>query len=767
MGGLLLAVLLALPRLLPHAPLKARLPLSTLVLDASGRPLRITLASDAQYRLFTPLKDLPPALVEAVLLHEDQYFYWHPGVNPVALLRAASRTALGQHRQGASTITMQLARLLDGRNTRQVDGKLRQIFAALALELRYSKAEILEAYLNAAPYGGNVSGAGAAARLIFNKMPAQLDLAECLALAVLPQAPQARASRAGERESLRAARARLFARWLRLHPDAARQQALVAAPLRFAPQSLPFFAPHFTTAALADPALPRNGGEIHTTLDLRLQELLERRLHEQLASRAAVGIGNADVLLVDLRDMGVKALIGSANYFDAGIQGQVDGTAARRSPGSTLKPLLYALAMDQGLIHPLTVLKDAPTHFGAYAPENADGGFLGPITAHDALIRSRNVPAVSLAARLANPTLYRFLKNAGVALPMSERHYGLALTLGGGEVTMQELVGLYAMLGNRGVLSPLRFLQSTPVAQNGTRLLSEEASFMVLDMLKDNPRPDDASYRPARSKLTPAWKTGTSWGFRDAWTVGLFGPYVLGVWVGNFDGSSNPALVGIKTAAPIFFALADAIATANPGLQELAFKSPPNLARVQVCAASGALPNADCPERVSTWYIPGKSPIALSTVHRRVRVDVRSEATACADTPPQYVREEVFEYWPSDVMRLYAQAGIPRRQPPPPGRCSAQPAVPAGKPPQIVSPLSGVSYAMRADELGHKTLPLQAHAEGGTGALYWFADGAYLGSSAPGATLAYTPKRAGRISLLVSDEHGAQDSRELNITLAE
>ena len=673
-----LALLLALPRLIPATPLKARLPLSTLVTDEAGRPLRLTLASDAQYRLYTPLAEMPPKLVEAVLLHEDQHFYAHPGVNPVALVRAAWRTALGQPRQGASTITMQLARLLDGQRTRTVDGKLRQIAAALWLELRHSKAEILEVYLNAAPYGGNVAGVGTAARLHFGKTPAQLTLAETLALAVLPQAPGARAPRGGESASLRAARLRLYARWQARHPADAQQAALVAAPLRFNRTPLPFEAPHFTTGLLASQAA---GGALTTTLDLRLQQLLERRLREYLAPRQSQGVRNAAVLVVDVRDMGVKALIGSANYFDASLQGQVDGTRARRSPGSTLKPLLYALAMDQGLIHPLSILKDAPTHFGPYAPENNDGSFAGPLTAHDALIRSRNVPAVGLASRLTNPSLYRFLKSAGLWLPKSERHYGLALTLGGGEVSPQELATLYALLANGGVLKPLRFLRDEAFAPP-VRLLSEEASFMVLDILKDNPRPDDAVYRPARNRLTPAWKTGTSWGFRDAWTAGLFGPYVLVVWVGNFDGRSNPAFVGLHTAAPLFFDLADAIKTANPQLAELALKAAPNLARVEVCSASGALPNADCPQRSSTWFIPGKSPIALSTLHRRLRVDTRTGRQACADTPAAYVREQVYEFWPSDLMRLYSQAGMPRLPPPALGDCGEQPLTPAAAPPR-------------------------------------------------------------------------------------
>ncbi|MDO9454001.1 MAG: penicillin-binding protein 1C [Stagnimonas sp.] len=757
-----LAAALLLLRLWPHAALRDRIPLSTVVLDRHGAVLRITLASDAQLRLWTPLDQLPQPLIDAVLLHEDQHFFRHPGVNAVALLRAAVTTASGGPTLGASTITMQLARLLQQRNTRSIGGKLAQIGDALWLEARYSKREILEAYLNAAPYGGNLQGVGAAARLYFGKAPRELDLAQTLALAVLPQAPGTRTPRGVEGDSLRAARLRLFARWRAAHPESAAQAALVERPLRFARATPPFEAPHFTTLVLRE----RAETEQHTTLDLRLQKLLERRLKSHLAVTSREGVNNASVLLLDTRDMGVRAWLGSANFFDARIEGQVDGLLARRSPGSTLKPLLYALAIDQGLIHPLTVLKDAPSYFGPYAPENNDGSFLGPITAHDALIRSRNVPAVQLAARLQSPTLYRFLKNAGVALPKSERHYGLALTLGGGEVSPVELAQLYAMLANRGVFKPLQITANAAVA-DAPRLLSEEASFMVMDILRDNPRPDEVLWRPSRNRITPAWKTGTSWGFRDAWTAGVIGPYVLVVWMGNFDGRANPALVGLHTAAPLFFDLADALRTADPDMAEPIFSNPPRLAKVQVCAASGDLPNVDCPQRATTWFIPGVSPIKLSEVHRRVRVDTRTGRIACADAPESVVSEAVYEYWPSDLMRLFAQAGIPRRKPPVAGDCRSASPASAVRPPQIVSPIAGVSYVLRPAELGVKTLPLQAHADAATRALYWFADGAYLGSSAPGVAFAYAPSHAGRVQLTVSDERGGSDARALIVRLGE
>lgn len=758
---LLLAVaVLAGVRLWPHPSLREAIPVSTAVYAADGRLLRLTLAADEQYRVWTALEDVSPVFIEALLLHEDRQFRHHPGVNPAALLRAAHVTLAGGARQGGSTITMQLARLFYRLNTRNVAGKVQQILAALWLEARYPKQELLEAHVNLLPYGGNVQGVGAASLFYFGKQAADLTLAEALTLVLVPQSPRARApGDNGEPPALRAARERLLARWLAENRQAGPAAQLAALPPHFiGGDSLPFIAPHVTTALLARP----HEAVINTTLDIDLQRLLERRIGQYLATRSGMGLRNASALLVDYRDMSVRALVGSADFKDASIHGQVNGAQAKRSPGSTLKPFIYALAFDQGLVHPRTVLKDAPTSFGPFAPENFDGAFVGPITAHDALIRSRNVPAVSLAARLAQPSLYQFLRGAGVSRMASERHYGLALALGGGELTMEELATLYAALANGGRLRPLRYRLDDP-QRDGTPLLSAEASFLVLDILADNPRPDMPD---AMSVSAPrvAWKTGTSWGFRDAWTAGVFGPYVLVVWVGNFDGLGDPAFVGVTAAAPLFLQIADAIRAGAPGADAAAFRRPKSLVRVEVCAASGELPNADCPQTTSTWFIPGRSPIRVSDVHRRLRIDLRTGRQACADTPQRFVREEVYEFWPSDILRLYEQAGLPRRRPPAESPCEAG-GHREGRAPQITSPLTAVTYPVRAVRLGTETIPLSANADADVRTLYWFVDGAYVGTGRPGVSFAWVPDRAGAMEVSAVDEYGRSDTRRLDITL--
>jgi penicillin-binding protein 1C len=753
-GALVFAVALLALRLWPHPPLSSFAPSSTAVLAADNSLLRLTLAQDEQYRLWTPLEKISPRLVDAVLLQEDQWFYWHPGVNLPSLLRGAWETYAGGNRQGGSTLTMQLARLMYGLNTRTPLGKLRQIAYALWLEARYSKHDILEAYLNLAPYGGNIQGVGASSLIYFGKTPDRLTLPEALTLAVLPQRPN--------HTDPKPARDRLFARWQEHHAVTQSEQRLITLPLPMRGiAQLPFAAPHFAERVLADADVSQR--TLHTTLQPRLQSLLERQIQQYIVQNRPRGIKNAVAMLVDTRDQSVVALVGSADYHNEAIAGQVNGTLAKRSPGSTLKPFIYALAFDQGVIHPQSILKDAPTAFGPFQPENFDGRFVGPISAHDALIRSRNIPAVYVASKLRNPNLYAFLKTAGISRLQSEQHYGLALVLGGGEVTMEELATLYTMLANQGTLRPLHTLTDAPPGDS-MQMLSPEASFMALNILRDNPRPDGVTMARG-SRWDVAWKTGTSWGFRDAWTAGVVGPYALVVWVGNFDGSSNPAFVGIETAAPLFFRIADALPITLPQERQPLRLPPRSLKKVAVCAASGDLPNAWCPQTVETWFIPGKSPIRVSTLHRPVIVDNRTGRAACPPYDPATTHTEIAEFWPSDMMRLFREAGMPRRAPPT-ASCPG-----AGIPdtdadvPHITSPLLSVAYTLRLSR-PQETLALQATAGADAKSLYWFADKNYLGNvPSTGGGLPWRPETAGWHSLTVVDDKGRSATRDVRVEM--
>jgi penicillin-binding protein 1C len=749
--GVGLAALLA-ARAWPGAPLRELAPGSTAISTEKGELLRLTLAGDGQYRLWVSLDEMPPRLPAAVVLYEDRWFYRHPGVNLVALARAAAHDGLGQRRLGASTITMQLARRVYRLDTRTALGKMRQMALALWLEMRHSKHDILEAYLNFAPYGRNIEGVGAASLIYFETPVARLSVPQLMTLAVIPQNPRERRPRPAATVSpaLDGARRRLWTRWLEREPGDTRFSGAIAAVPAQSPEQLPFLAPHLTDALLREAA-----GDVHTTLDLRQQRTVERIVHTYVSGQSALGIHNSGALLLEVTGGRAltRAYVGSFDYRDTAIDGQVNAVTAKRSPGSTLKPFVYGLALDQGLLHPRTILKDVPTAFGPFSPENFDGRFVGPIAAEDALIRSRNVPAVAVASQLSRPSLYDFLKTAGVSRMQSERHYGLALALGGGEVSMEELGRLYALLLNGGRLPALQSIAAVD-ALPGDRLLSEEASFIVLDMLKKNPRPDTGL--PADPSV--AWKTGTSWGFHDAWSVAVFGRYVLVVWIGNFDNSGNPAFVGVQAAAPLLFRVVDALRGQGLDAGEIARAMPANVARVQVCAASGDLPNAACPQTVGTWYIPGKSPIRVSDLHRIVYVDAAGRRV-CG--PGAGVREEVYEFWSSDMLRLFREAGMPRRVAPPAPPCGAVAADGADdrEGPRIVSPVRGLVYTLRISQWA--PLSLRADAAAGTQAIYWFAGKAYLGRAPFGEGLAWLPPQPGHYSLRAVDDRGAADTREL------
>ncbi|MET0357180.1 MAG: penicillin-binding protein 1C [Cellvibrio sp.] len=755
--ALSIAICLIAIRFWPRPSLAEQIPSSQAFLAENGELLRLTLAVDEQYRVWTPLKDISPQLAKAVLLYEDRWFYWHLGVNPQAVARAAFRTYSGGAQQGGSTITMQLARLFYGLNTKSPSGKLRQMLLAMWLEIRYSKKEILEAYLNLAPYGSNVQGAGAASLIYFNKTAKQLSLSEALTLAVIPQQPNKRAGTNGLRPALNAPKERLLKRWLERYPLEESQARLAHLPVRFHRiQDLPFRAPHFVDMLQQQSSIipGSESAQVRTSINLGLQTLLERQTRQYLQEVGNKGIQNAAALLIDPKSMEVKAWLGSADYFNVGIEGQVNGVIAKRSPGSTLKPFIYALAMDQGILHPSSILKDAPTDFGPYTPENFDSKFRGPISAQDALIHSRNIPAVWTATQLHTPSLYNFLSMAGISHLQSESHYGLALVLGGGEVTMEELAGLYAMLANGGRLQTINYLKAIP-RKEGAALISPEASFITLDMLRHNPRPgEDDSYN-LHSGWPIAWKTGTSWGFRDAWSVGVVGPYILAVWIGNFDSRGNPAFVGIDTAAPLFFRIADGLHLRKPETLPAAVP-PKGVSQVSVCSASGDLPNAWCPLRHKTWYIPGKSPIKVSQLHQPVAISLNTGQPLCPPYKTEQVRMEIMEFWSSDMQKLFRQAGLPRRTPP---KCQQGFQTQA---PDISSPVRHVSYQLRTSQ-PEVTIPLQAKVSAQVKTLFWFDDNRYIGSSDPQTALAYRPTDSGIHNIRVVDDQGQVAEREMQV----
>jgi penicillin-binding protein 1C len=734
--------------------------------DHQGRLLRLTLANDDRYRLQVPLQQIAPELREATLLYEDQDYYHHSGVDFLALLRAFWSSYVTRERPvGASTITMQVARLRWNLHTRTLTGKLVQILRALQLSRHYSKDQIFEAYLNLAPYGRNIEGIEAASLIYFNKPARDLSLPEALSLCVIPQNPVKRNPTTTQGfAALKIARDLLFQRWQTKHPEAVRLQSFFELPLQVrSPEQLPFRAPHLIDLLNQQlPSMQRGG--IETTIDGDLQSLAEKRLAEYIARQKKIGISNGAVAILDHRTMEMVALVGSADFWNVSIEGQVNGCSAPRSPGSTLKPFVYALAMDQGLIHPMTMLKDAPRRYGGFAPENYDQAFLGPMLARDALIASRNVPAAALQAQLGKPGLYELLQAAGVEKLQDESYYGLALALGGVELTMLDLLKLYAMLANGGILQPMRMLSDTPSSKNPPVLLSPEACFLTLDILKDNP-PTVRPLLPGQSQsgLKVAWKTGTSHAFRDAWAVGVSGPYVVAVWIGNFDGSGNRAFTGRQAAGPLLFEIFQSLSHGQPWQASTNLKPGLlNVEKVAMCADSGDLPGRYCPRTSESWFIPGVSPIRVSTVHRAVPVDKQSGLRACRPIPGR-TELRVFEYWPSDLQRIFRQAGVSLKTPPNfAPDCDLDTQSLAGAPPAIQSPVAHIEYRLRSETLDTDKIPFSAVADGDVRQLFWFVDNRYVGTSKAGETFFWSPA-SGDFTVRVVDDHGRADHRLMRV----
>lgn len=737
----LLAAAYLILRFTPLPPLLEGMEFSREVLDRQGELLYLTLTPDEKYRLYVRLKEIPQEAVRDLLLYEDRYFYQHPGINPFSVLRATSAMLAGGRRLGASTLTMQTARMRYRIASKSVMGKLRQMFTALCLEARYTKDEILEAYFNLAPYGGCVEGIGAAALAYFHRPVWRLTKTELLALIPVPQNPARRSPSDGV--DFESARARLTALCAK---DRGLSNFNVPPLKTYSASALPFEAPHSVREALR--LAPKGMRRIQTSLDLPLQKKLQNLITRYTERGAVYGVNNAALLLLHAPSSEIHALIGSADFFNEDIAGQVDGTLARRSPGSTLKPFIYALALEQGLIHPQTLLLDSKRSFGGYDPENFDHSFRGPIHAADALKSSRNIPAISLASKLRNPKLYDFLVRAGISFPYPEEHYGLSLVLGGAEVSMQELAGLYAMLLNRGILT-----RPTLLPQKADRhreyLLLPEAAYVVLRMLE---QPGLALRGKNGQKLPLRYKTGTSNGFHDAWCVGVLGPYVLAVWAGDFANRSGARFVGGEHAVPLWLEAAEALAAESPLVDPLpAIREELHLLEIPVCAQTGDTDTSLCSETVNTLFIPGVSPIRPTGFLRRILVDRETGLRACTQNP-ETTEEVVAEFWPTEFRELFRQAGIYKSAPPEfmPG-CNG--ASNADKAPIILQPQQGVIYYRRLSATEPQPIPFKAGTAADAKEVYWFAGSTFLGKTRPGETM-FWELPPGTYSLRASDEHG-------------
>lgn len=746
--------------LIPRPPLLEDYSYSSAVYDRNGRLLKLSLSLDDKYRLFVPYEQLPPQAPKALLLYEDRWFEYHPGINPLSIFRAMISMASGSRRQGASTITMQLARIAYNLNTAKISGKIIQILRAIQIELFYSKKQILEAYFNLSPYGGNIEGLGAAAQVYFNKKAKDLNLQQIIALMVIPQNPAKRNLLSADGRAVNdEASKRLQELWKQNFDDV--QNQYLGLPLA-SRKYLPSHAPHFVRQVLES-----NRGSVESTLNLDYQFLTEEILQNYVRQQRLQGIHNAAALIIDAGSNEIIADVGSADFYNKEISGQVDGTTALRSPGSALKPFIYSLALEQGLIHPRSRLKDVPRNYGLYTPENFDRAFYGLVDATEALVYSRNIPAVDLLLKVGENNFYNLLKSAGVSKLKSADYYGLALALGGAEMSMQNLGALYAMLYNDGFFQPLS-LTKNQTKKTPQKMILPEAAFLTLDMLSQN-QPVDGSnnlYAPARSMYPVSWKTGTSYGYKDAWAVGVVGRFVIVVWVGNFDGTPNQSLVGRDMAGPLFFKLVRTLAKHNIIPHRLVPNSKLRLAKVEICTPTGDLADAYCDKRRKSYFIPGVSAIKLSNISRLIPIDIKTKQRACRHRPPQTVLKS-FEFWPSDVVKAYAKAGLSLRRPPDFGEdCAIVDTADKGHAPNILTPADKTTILVHSAKIQEEKIAVSASLDADASRVYWFVDNRLAGMSPAETPLEITPV-PGIMSLKAVDDLGRSAMVNITVKLAD
>ncbi|MGE0503489.1 MAG: penicillin-binding protein 1C [Rhizobiaceae bacterium] len=586
----------ALDRAFPP-PLPERLPVSVEVRDRDDALLRAYATLDGRWRMQTDLTQVDRAFVDMLVAYEDKRFREHGGVDVLAFLRAAGQfVANGRIVSGGSTLSMQLARLIEPRADRSLGAKLRQVARALQIERRLSKDEILERYLTLAPYGGNLEGVRAASLAYFGKEPKRLSLSEAALLVSLPQLPERRRPDRNP-DGARAARDRVLERMVvaglidRREADRARAKELSATR-----RPLPSFAAH-----VSDDAVRASPGEpVHRLTLSRAQQANLETVAAESAARLGRNVSVA-MVLADSRSGEILASVGSAGYLDAARSGWIDMTRASRSPGSTLKPFIYGLAFEQGLVSQETTIEDRPHDFAGYRPKNFDMAYMGDVSVRQALQLSLNVPAVALLDAIGPARLVSRFRQAGATprLPAGEAP-GLAIGLGGVGMSLRDLVQLYCGLANGGRVKPLRdgtepgdqaFLSGP-----GVEVLDANATWQVADMLAGVRPPEGAARRAI------AYKTGTSYGYRDAWSVGYDGRYVLGVWVGRPDSGPVPGLSGYDSAAPVLFE-----AFARSGLVAVPLPKPPSgsykpardelpVTQIRFRAGNDLIASADVPE---------------------------------------------------------------------------------------------------------------------------------------------------------------------------
>lgn len=736
-------------------PLPAIKQYSKTIYAKDGTLLTAYLTDDHKWRLRTNIEDISPDLIKAIIVKEDKNFFTHYGFDLSAILKAFfSNVFYNDKVSGASTITMQVVRILEPKK-RTYFNKFIEIIRAVQYEVHYSKKEILSIYLSNLPLGGNIEGIKSASYIYFNHHPKTLSLSQAIMLSIIPGNPnQLRLDRIND--FIKEKRDYWINRFIskNIFPKKDLLDALnePIKPHRFA---LPMIAPHFCYY-LKNQA-DKNSDLIESTLDLKIQQNAEDILSNYVNRIRSKKISNGTVLVIDNRNSAVVGYCGSADFSDKRNQGQVNGILSNRSPGSTLKPALYAEAFELGFLTPGTKLLDVPIEIGGYEPENFDLKYNGFVTSEFALVNSLNIPAVLLLNQLGIKTFIELLESSGFKQIKNQKNkLGLSMILGGCSVTSEELGNFYSTFGRTGNYKKLAYTKSQLNNEDEQRLFSKEASYLIAEILSGTKR-NDMILNMDLSKLPKfAWKTGTSYGKRDAWAVGFNPNYTIVVWVGNFDGKGSPFLTGAESALPL---LAELFNVIDYNSKVKWFSKPNDIYEREVCSVSGLLPTDLCKEHSTELAIKNRSHNHKCEVHQEVLVSDDETVQFCNEClPDSNYKKKIYAVFEPELSTYYKNNNIeidaiPEHNP----NCIT---LKNGDGPKIISPSESFKYFIDKDD--PQEIILLAAADPKTKNHYWYVNDKLIRKSEPGEKVFYKLS-IGRFKIVCLDDLGRSTKVTINV----
>ena len=744
-------------------PLPARKEFSKEIHAKDGSLLTAYLTSDDKWRLKTELEKVSPDFVKAIIKKEDGWFYWHFGVNPVSILRATIDNIIsGKVESGASTITMQVARMLESKKRTYLN-KIVEMFRAIQLEIKYSKEELLELYLSLLPFGGNIEGVKSASYIYFNRPPDKLSLAQSIVLAAIPNDPN---SLRLDRSNEEIITTRDF--WINKfkHEKTFSSSDLKDAldePLEKNRFAIPVLAPHFSFY------IKESFEEdiINTTLNPSIQQAAENILLRNVRNVFYKGITNGAVLVIDNGNSSVVAYCGSADFNDESSFGQVNGIIAIRSPGSTLKAALYAYAFDEGNLTPQMKFADIPTDFHGYQPENYDLKFYGNVSTEFSLVNSLNIPAVKLLEQTGLNNFIGFLEGAGFNQIQRQRNkLGLSMILGGCGTNLQELTRLFSAFARKGKLAELNFLSDKKddnwKMEGGKwkveeqQIFSEASSYLIAKILSGINRSDIANLSNYSKLPKLAWKTGTSYGKRDAWAIGFNPNYTIGVWMGNFNGVGSPNLSGAEVAVPLLFDLFNAI---DYDSDVKWFEAPEELYSRKVCSESGLIPTQYCINTIEDFGIKEKSHNEVCNIHKPVYVNLNESIQYCTGClPSSGYKKVIYAVYQPELTVWLSKNKYDYHQPPQHYPDCIAKFTQAG--PKILSPSEDYEYFL--EKKSGQEILLLAASDSRVKTHYWYVNGQFFKKCRPGERVFIIPQEKD-LKITCLDDNGRDESITINI----